>query len=82
MVNEKGLAKMQRQAEREGGQFLILSPNDGSAAALSALPLGLSSEGESTTQSANSQENSVKSGENTQNRGEKKYSIIEEAEAE
>ena len=35
-----------------------------------------SSEGESTTQSANSQENSVKSGENTQNRGEK--NVIEE----
>lgn len=30
---------MKRQAEREGGQFLILSPEDsGSAAALSALP--------------------------------------------
>ena len=42
-INEKGLAKMQRQAEREGGQFLILSPKNGSAAALSALPQGLSS---------------------------------------
>ena len=64
MVNEKGLAKMQRQAEREGGQFLILSPNDGSAAALSALPLGLSSEGEDKNSISNSQENEQKSGEN------------------
>ena len=43
-VNEKGLEKMKKQAEREGGQFLILSPKDGSAAALSALPQGLNSE--------------------------------------
>ncbi len=42
LINEKGLAKMQRQAEREGGQFLILSPKNGSAAALSTLPHGLS----------------------------------------
>ena len=42
-VNEKGLEKMQRQAEREGGQFLILSPSNGVAAALSALPSGTSS---------------------------------------
>lgn len=68
LVNEKGLAKMQRQAEREGGQFLILSPNDGSAAALSALPFGSSSEGEGTTQSADKQENSVKSEETAQKR--------------
>ena len=53
-VNEKGLEKMQRQAEREGGQFLILSPNDGSAAALSALPSGASSTGKDTTSSLNS----------------------------
>ncbi len=63
MVNEKGLAKMQRQAEREGGQFLILSPNDGSAAALSALPLGLSSASEDRNSVSNSQENAEKSGE-------------------
>ena len=60
MVNEKGLAKMQRQAEREGGQFLILSPNDGSAAALSALPLGLSSASEDRNSVSNSQENTQK----------------------
>ena len=52
-INEKGLAKMQRQAEREGGQFLILSPNDGSAAALSALPHDLSSVGKDTNNSSN-----------------------------
>ncbi len=43
-VNEKGLEKMKKQAEREGGQFLILSPEDGSAAALSALPQDLRTE--------------------------------------
>lgn len=70
MVNEKGLAKMQRQAEREGGQFLILSPNDGSAAALSALPLGLSSASEDRNSVSNSQENAQKSGEIAENGGE------------
>ena len=64
LVNEKGLAKMQRQAEREGGQFLILSPNDGAAAALSALPLGLSSDAKDTPQVSNEQENEQKRGEN------------------
>ncbi|MBE6181270.1 MAG: hypothetical protein E7148_01045 [Rikenellaceae bacterium] len=53
-VNARGLEKMKRQAEREGGQFLILSPNEGSAAALSALPSGLSSESKDTTISPNS----------------------------
>ena len=56
LINEKGLAKMKRQAEREGGQFLILSPKDGSAAALSALPHGLSSDGKDTTKSSDLQE--------------------------
>lgn len=70
MVNERGLAKMQRQAEREGGQFLILSPNDGSAAALSALPLGLSSESEDRNSVSNSQENAQESGEIAENGGE------------
>ena len=42
-VDVKGLEKMKRQAEREGGQFLILSPREGSAAALSALPSDVSS---------------------------------------
>ena len=39
---------MKRQSEREGGQFLILSPNDGSAAALSALPSDVSSDTKDT----------------------------------
>ncbi|MGM9754062.1 MAG: hypothetical protein ACI3ZK_08460 [Candidatus Cryptobacteroides sp.] len=33
---------MGRQSEREGGQFLILSPKEGLAAALSALPSEMS----------------------------------------
>lgn len=70
IVNERGLAKMQRQAEREGGQFLILSPNDGSAAALSALPLGLFSASEDRNSVSNSQENTQKSGEIAENGGE------------
>ena len=70
MINEKGLAKMQRQAEREGGQFLILSPNEGSAAALSALPLGQSSTSEDTTPTADVQEIAQESGENAVNGGE------------
>lgn len=44
-VDSKGLEKMKRQSEREGGQFLILSPGEGSAAALSALPSEVSSVG-------------------------------------
>ncbi|MDR2684864.1 MAG: hypothetical protein LBB53_05750, partial [Prevotellaceae bacterium] len=47
-TDNKGIEKLKRQAEREGGQFLILSPKDGSAAALSALPSGLSSGGKGT----------------------------------
>lgn len=53
LINEKGLAKMKRQAEREGGQFLILSPKDGSAAALSTLPHDLSSVDKDTNNSSN-----------------------------
>ena len=34
--------RMERQSEREGGQFLILSPKEGLAAALSALPSEMS----------------------------------------
>ena len=60
-VNEKGLEKMKRQAEREGGQFLILSPSDGSAAALSALPsTDLSSEGKDTKNTDTNQEKEEK----------------------
>lgn len=56
-INEKGLAKMQRQAEREVGQFLILSPKNGSAAALSTLPHGLSSVPKDSNNSPNNGEN-------------------------
>jgi hypothetical protein len=41
-IESRGMKKLKRQAEREGGQILILSPENGSAAALSALPLALS----------------------------------------
>ena len=37
-IDQEGLEKMKRQATREDGQLLILSPVDGSAADLSALP--------------------------------------------
>jgi hypothetical protein len=47
-IDEKGLERMKRQAEREGEQLLILSPKTGSAAALSALPSDLSSAGKDT----------------------------------
>ena len=63
-INEKGLAKMQRQAEREGGQFLILSPYDGSAAALSALPQDSSSVDKGTENSGTNQGIDVKVDEN------------------
>ena len=44
------------QARREDGQLLILTPNNGAAAALSALPSGLSSNDEVTTNSSSLQE--------------------------
>jgi hypothetical protein len=37
-IEDRGLKKLERQAKREGGQILILSPKNGLAAALSALP--------------------------------------------
>ena len=42
-VDKIGLKNKKRQVEREDGQFLIHSPLDGSAAALSALPSDSSS---------------------------------------
>ncbi len=54
-IDAKGLDKMKRQAEREGGQILILSPNDGSAAALSALPHSSSSFDKSSESISNAQ---------------------------
>jgi hypothetical protein len=58
-IDERGIAKLKRQAEREGGQILILSPNDGSAAALSALPPDLSA-GKGTATDTENQKNGVK----------------------
>lgn len=49
------MAQKKRQAEREGGQFLILSPGEGSAAALSALPSEVSSVGKDNGLFANGQ---------------------------
>ena len=46
------------QARREDGQLLILSPQEGLAAALSTLPLGLSA-GEVTNISSPTQENNT-----------------------
>lgn len=54
-VDAKGLEKMKRRAEREGGQFLILSPESGSAAALSALPSEASSDRKVNTKSTDTQ---------------------------
>ena len=42
-LSDKKFEQMKRQVQREGGQFLILSPQEGSAAALSALPSNLPS---------------------------------------
>jgi len=41
-VDSSGLEKLKRQAAREDGQLLILSPINGSAADLSTLPGNLS----------------------------------------
>ena len=54
-IDAKGLEKMKRQSEREGGQFLILSPVEGSAAALSALPSDVSSAGKVTKKKSKKQ---------------------------
>lgn len=57
LVDSKGLEKLKRQAEREGGQFLIQTLNDNAAAALSALPSDLSSESKDSEESENKQAN-------------------------
>lgn len=56
LVDTKGLEKMKRQAEREGGQFLIQTSTNDAAAALSTLPSGLSSESKDSKLSNNKQE--------------------------
>ena len=53
-IDSKGLSKLRRQAEREGGQFLILTSED-AAAALSALPSDMPSANKDSKISANSQ---------------------------
>ncbi len=53
-IDSKGLSKLRRQAEREGGQFLILTSED-AAAALSALPSDMPSASKGSKRSANSQ---------------------------
>jgi hypothetical protein len=55
-ANEKKLEELKKQAAREGGQFLILSPDEGSAAALSALPSGVVPDSKGRVKSANKQE--------------------------
>lgn len=56
LVDAKGLEKMKRQAEREGGQFLIQTSNNDAAAALSTLPSDLPSENKDSEISENNQE--------------------------
>lgn len=68
-VNDKGLENMKRQAEREGGQFLILAPNNGSAADLSTLPSDLSSDGKDTKISETGKEKVEESSEVVENEG-------------
>ena len=63
-VDERGLEKMKRQAEREGGQFLILTPNEGSAAALSALPSDVSSDRKVNDSASEKQAESSESSDN------------------
>lgn len=58
LVDSKGLEKLKRQAEREGGQFLIQTLNDNAAAALSTLPSDLSSVDKDSKESENKQVNS------------------------
>ena len=43
-LDDRNLGRIQRQAEREGGELLILTPR-GAAASLSTLPRNLSSAG-------------------------------------
>lgn len=56
LVDAKGLEKMKRQAEREGGQFLIQTSTNDAAAALSTLPSDLFSENKDSKFPDNKQE--------------------------
>ncbi|MBQ3636074.1 MAG: hypothetical protein II951_10740, partial [Bacteroidales bacterium] len=57
-MEANGLERLKRQVKREGGQLLILSPSDGSAAALSALPSD--SQGKATESEGEKQEEKEK----------------------
>lgn len=60
-IDDKGLEKIKRQAEREDGQLLILPSESEEAGALSSPTNDLSSVGKVTNNSASDQENGVKS---------------------
>jgi hypothetical protein len=60
-VDNRGLEKIKRQAEREGGQILILPSSSEEAGALSSRANYLSSDSKSTNINHNSQEENVKS---------------------
>lgn len=55
-LDNRNLERIKRQAEREDGELLILTPK-GAAASLSTLPFDLSSDGKSTQSSETKQEN-------------------------
>ena len=59
-LSNKKFEQMKRQAQREGGQFLILSPQEGAAAALSALPSNSSSADKSKNNIREKQEEEAK----------------------
>ena len=54
-IDERGLGKIKRQAEREGGQLLILPSVAEEAGALSSLTLSLSSAGKVTSKTSDKQ---------------------------
>lgn len=60
-IDDKGLEKIKRQAEREDGQLLILPSESEEAGALSSPTNDLSSGGKVTNNSASDQENGVNS---------------------
>ena len=63
-IDERGLEKIKRQADREGGQLLIL-PSEEEAGALSSRTDDLSSAGKDTTVSENEQEKGEKNDNDT-----------------
>ena len=65
-IDEDGFNKMKKQARKEGGQFLILSPIDGSAADLPALQSGLFSESKDSEKSEETSVSGKNSGELTE----------------